>query len=94
MWDRWERLRYHIKGYKVIWINVVLGLPVVFDLLQQIVAGLMGLDLTPILPPGYGKIVATILAILNIVLRVCATTAPWGQKGNLPYPPRRDGPNA
>ncbi len=89
----WERFRYHLKGYKVIIVNVVFGIPLLLDALQQIVAGLMGVDLTPILPLGWGRWFGTALAIANVVLRVFATTTPWGEKGDLPYP-RRDGPHA
>ncbi len=81
-----EKLRYHLKGWKTLWINIVLGLPVVLDILQQIVAGLLGIDLTPILPPGWGKWFAAALAVANVVLRVLATTGPIGTKQGLVKP--------
>lgn len=83
----WGTIRYKLKGYRVVLLNVAFGLPVLFDALASIVNGLMGIDLTPILPPGSGKYVATVLAILNITLRVFGTTGPFGTKEGLRHPP-------
>lgn len=73
----WSAAYAAVDGWKMLILNLGIGIPLALDALSDIVGGLVGVDVTPFFPGTSGTKIAAGLAIANVFLRIL-TTGPIG----------------